>query len=399
MGRFTVSLREILEKHRNQGQHLTNVEDVYDISSFCLFDEIPTGVISDQYLQQFITGFTLHFFNEEIGLESLSLWKIALNEKLYNYGSYINKIYANIDKEIFADYRVKNVSNEGSTSNESTKTGSLSNEKEDTTSTTTGEDLTHVQTVAGGGTITNAKSGSDTLLRDLSEENDRTVDESVVRTGTDANAHTGTQSTQGSNEQDTENTGTTANDKNTVQINYDTPMGSLQNLRTPGGNAKGTGVDYANGQTYQYMSSAIEVNDSNVQTDDTAQHTEGTDNSTTTFNDTNTETRNLTDTTDLSSNDSRTLDLSDVQSYNSSNTETRNTLDTTNATDSKDITTSSEASSTDTQTSENTSSETGTHEDTTDEIDYSMNWEMLYRSMPLLNKVWEVFDDLFMIIY
>lgn len=415
MGAYTQSIREILQFNKTPQQKLTDVNDVYDLASQYLFDEMPQNVISDDYAKQFITGFTLHFMNEELGLETLPLWKIALNEKIYNSGTYINKIFENLDKEIFANYQVKNVENEGTTSGEKLGTGTISNEREDNRTTTTSDDVTYGGTVnttiddtlRGTGTVTNAKTGSDTLARTGTDTAAKTGTDTLEQTGTNANAHTGTQGTTGSNEQDTDNTGTTSNDHNVIQINSDTPMGSLANLRTPGGNAKGTGVGYANGQTYNYMSSASEVDESNVQTDNTNQHTEGTDSSTTTFNDTVTETRNLTDETTYDSTNTRTLNLSDAQTYGSSNTETRNTTDTTDrsesvvkgGTDSRDISSSVEGKVTDTETRNTSDVETGTHADSTDEIDYSLNWEMLYKSMPLLNKVWEIFDDLFMLIF
>ena len=56
------------------------------------------------------------------------------------------------------------------------------------------------------------------------------------------------------------------NDDNSMRVQYDTPQGSLQNLRTPGGTPGGTngtdktkrGIAYSTGQTYNYMSAAEE---------------------------------------------------------------------------------------------------------------------------------------------
>jgi hypothetical protein len=424
MGQYTQSIREILQYNKTAQQKLTNPTDVLDISKACLFDEVPTGLIDQNYEDRFFTGFALHFMNDELGLETLPLWKISLNEKIYNSASYINKIFDNLDKEVFADYKVTNVEAEGSTSGEKRGTGTVTNVRDDERTTTTSDDLTHnttdtatiVGTVTGTGTVANAKTGSDTLLRTGTDTAEKTGTDTVGHTGTDAMAHTGTQGTQGTNSQTTNNTGTTSNDHNFIQINSDTPMGSLDTLRTPGGDAKGTGVSYATGTSntggdsprqYNYMTSASEVDESNVQTDDTTQEVSGSDSATTTFNDTNTETRNLQDETTYDSTTERTLDLSDATQYNSTNTETRNTQDATNrtdttrrtGTDNRDIVTSVDGEITDTQTRNTTDAETGSHSDTTDTIDYSMNWEMLYKSMPLLNKVWEIFDDLFMIIF
>lgn len=415
MGTYTQSIREILQMNKLPSQKLTNVDDVYTIASQCLFDEIPVNVINSSYSKQFITGFTLHFMNEELGLETLPLWKIALNEKIYNNGSYINKIFENLDKEIFATYSVKNVEATGTISGQKNGTGTISNERKDNTTTTSEDNATHSQTVAntlnsevkGGGTITNAKTGSDSITRTGTDDMARTGTDTMTQTGSLENAHTGSDATEGSNSNERTNTGTTGNDHNAIQISYDTPQGSLQNMRTPGGDAKGKGVSYANGQTYNYMSNAGEVNESNVQTDNTIENSTGTDASTTTYNSTNTETRALVDETAHNTTDTRTLNLTDTNNYGSIDTETRNTTDTTNKTDNTQTTGSDNKTGTvavngtvtDTETRNTTDTETGSHSDTSEQTDYTLNWEMLYKSIPLLNKVWEIFDDLFMLIY
>lgn len=415
MASYTQSIREILQANKTPQQDLTNVNDVYNIATACLFDKMPQNVIDNNYKQQFITGFALHFFNEEIGYETLPLWKIALNEKIYNSGSYINKIFANLDKEIFADYKVKQVASESEHEITKTGTGTLANERVDNTVTTSEDSATKSEivantltgTVESDGTITHAKTGTDTVAKTGTDEKAKTGYDTDTHTGTDTSAHTGTQGTESSSTQETTNTGTTGNDHNLIQVQSDTPMGSLSNLRTPGGDARGSGVTYANGQTYNYMSGAQEVDESNVQTDNTEQDVTGSESSETTFNDTTTETKNLTDRAEYHSTDTETLNLQDLTTYNSTDTETRDTIDTTSKTDNTQTTGTDEKTGTvtvagdvtDTQTRNITDTDAGTNSETTNGTDYTLNWEMLYRSMPLLNKVWEQFDDLFMIIF
>lgn len=479
MGAYTQSIREILQMHKTSAQSLMNVQDVHDIAEAYLFDEIPLNVISPQYIDAFITGFTLHFINEELGLETLPLWKIALNEKIYNNGSFINLIFQNLDKQIFADYKVHLVTSQDSHSNTKLGTGTLTNVRDEDVTTDVSDSITNSETITGSGrnevtgtgTVQNAMSGSDTTTRtgtdtDTKSGSDTTTrtgtdtdrksgtdtvshtgtdetaksgSDTLAQTGTDANAHTGTQGNVGSNTSQTLNTGTTSNDHNSQQINSDTPMGSLQNLRTPGGNAKGTGVGYANSQTYNYMSSAIELDESNVQTDNTQQDVSGSDSSTTTFNDTTTETRNLQDQTTYNSSTERTvnledettyggvntktldledettyggvntktLNLEDETTYGKSNLETRNTSDVTVKSDStqksgtqgKTGQTVVDGSVTDTQTRNLSDTDNGTKSGSINESEYSLNWEMLFKTMPLLNRVWGIFDDLFMLIY
>ena len=446
MSKYTRSIRNILQANAGNN-NITTLNGLYTVANSTLFPQDALNVISSEYRQELVTAFALHYMNDELGLETLALWKIALAEKLYNYGSYINLIYANIDKQVFADYRVRQVNVQGVNQSTKTGTGTITDAHEGESETNVTDSLTHSQTVAnsesgtvagtgtvghakGGsdtvahtGTDANAKSGYDTAAHTGTDENAKTGYDTVATTGTDATAHTGTQGVAGTNSSTTNNTGTTGNDHNVIQINYDTPQGSLDNMRSPGGSAKGTGVAYANGQTYNYMSSAAEVDESNVQTDNTQQATTGSDNTTTTYNDTNTRTANLQDETSYHSTDTRTANLQDRTTYNSgdtrtvnlqdqttyggTDTETRNTLDTTSKTgqtqttgsDGKTGQTTVEDSSTNTQTRNTTDTDNGSHAEQTAETDYSLNWEMLYKSMPLLNKLWDIFDDLFMCIY
>lgn len=455
MGAYTQSIREIMQYNKTPQQDLLNPADVHDIAMTALFDKAPLSMINTAHRDNFVTGFTLHFFNDEIGLETLPLWKIALNEKIYNNASYINLIYDNLDKQVFADYGVRRREASGTTSGEKTGTGTIGeagtssntttyNETtaykidEDTSSTTKVDNevkgtgtVTDAQTGtvqnAQSGTETLAKTGTDTLGRAGTEANARTGTDTVAHTGDVTSAHTGDQTVENNNTQTTDNTGYTKDDVNSMQIAYDTPQGSLQNLRSPGGDASGTGVSYVDGQTYNYMSAAQENDQTSKHTDATKTEAVGTDNTTTTFNDTMTESRdtadettynstdtktlNTTDTRTLATNDTTTFGKTDTETRNTSNTQTRNTTDATTGTTT--VTGSKEATNKDTHTGtvgdqgtkSNTTtrnivdSEEGSHEDEENITDYRYNWEMLYKSMPLLNKVWELFDDIFMMIY
>lgn len=362
MSKYTRSIMSIMQQNAGT-QDITTIDGLYAVSSSSIFNVGAINVIDEKYRKQLIVGFTKHYFMDEIGIETLALWKLALDEKLYNYGSYINSIYDNIDKEIFADYRVTKA-------NKTSKSDTLNTNATEVTGSNTDSYSDNVSkdgktTYTGGGSVTSAKTGSD----------------ETANTGTEELAHTGTQGTEDSNSSTVTNTGTTKNADNTIDITYDTPMGSLANMRTPGGDATGRGVEYANAQTYNYMAAAAEHDATSVQTDDTASTTTGSGDSTTTFNDTNTTTRNLSSET----------------TYNTTDTQTRNINDETNVEDEETRTGSKNGSTTSNTTgTANTNVEA---EDNAETVDYSLNWEMLYKSMPLLNKLWDVFDDLFMGIY
>lgn len=436
MAQYTQSIREILQQNKTANEDLTNITDLYNVSKRSLFD---TGVV-DSYITSthqfpFIAGFTLHFFNDELALETLPLWKIALNEKIFNNAEYIDLIFENLDKQVFADYKVKAAENHGNKI--ATASGSFDNTDSKSQSVAkTGSDTinkTEEGTLEKGGTVDHAKSGSDTLAKTGTIGDSGSYTEQATHTGTDAVAKTGKDTVKHTGDivtdhdgADTvtnnllttnENLGGTVTDKaNSIDINYDTPQGSLANMRSPGGDATGTGVAYANGQTYNYMSSAGEDNRTNVHEDLSRNQSEDTgtvetayDSATTqTFgNDdetnyasTTTETRNLNDGKTGSTGNTRTMGTNDTQSYDSSQLDTFDTTDTdsresteTRATeDNENLIGSGEQHGV----NSNTNSESTTANDNTTE--YTMNWEMLYRSMPLLNKVWEIFDDLFMIL-
>lgn len=414
MSKYTRSIRSILQANAGNTD-ISELAGLYSVALETLFPIDALNVISPEYRQHLVTGFTLHYLNDEIGLETLPIWRFALAEKLYNYGDYINLIYANLDKQVFADYIVHQSTQSGQHSITKTGGGTIQDVKSDDTTTNVNDTTSRSEMVeinesgstAGTGTVADAKTGSDSTTRGGTDTTAKTGTDTVAKGGTDEVAHTGTQGRVSSSTQTTENTGTTGVDTNAMQISYNTPMGSLQNLRTPGGAAKGTGVNYVNGQTYNYMSAAGETDQSSVTTDNTQQDVTGSDNSTTTYNDVNTKTLDLTDETTYNSTNTKTLDLEDETTYNSTNTQTRNTLDTTSkertdektGTDTKTGRTVVENDVTNTQTRNTTDTDAGTNSKNINDVDYTMNWTMLYRSMPLLNKLWDVFDDLFMCIY
>ena len=446
MSKYTRSIRSILQANAGNTD-ISELTGLYSVALETLFPTDALNVISPEYRQHLVTGFTLHYLNDEIGLETLPIWRFALAEKLYNYGDYINLIYANLDKQVFADYIVHQSTQSGQHSITKTGGGTIQDVKSDDTTTNVNDTTSRSEMIevnesgstAGTGTVADAKTGrdteshtgtdataktgSDTTTRGGTDTTAKTGTDTVAKGGTDEVAHTGTQGRVSSSTQTTENSGTTGVDTNAIQISYDTPMGSLQNLRTPGGPAKGTGVNYVNGQTYNYMTAAGETDQSSVTTDNTQQDVTGSDNSTTTYNDVNTKTLDLTDETTYNSTNTKTLDLEDATTYNSTNTktldledetvynstntQTRNTLDTTSkertdektGTDTKTGRTVVENDVTNTQTRNTTDTDAGTNSKNINDVDYTMNWTMLYRSMPLLNKLWDVFDDLFMCIY
>ena len=439
MAQYTQSIREILQQNKTASEDLRKLSDVYAIANRTLFayatqEEMPFEPLLS-YREPFVTGFALHFFNDELALETLPLWQISLHEKLLNNHEYITQIFDNLDKQVFADYKVRtdeghsNVIASLSEENDGSDSRTTSNTKGSTGSVTNTESASNEK----GGSIDRTKSGEDTLtkggtigdVRAISEQGTQTGTDEVAKTGTEAVAHAGTVETAHDGADTVTNDLLTTNEdlggqvtdkQNAIGINYDTPQGSLANMRTPGGDATGTGVAYANGQTYNYMSNAQETNNTNVheshaesQSADTGtvetaydstttQTMNNTD--TTTHNTTSTETRNLADSKTVSDSNTKTMNTEDVQAYDSSEVETHNLIEST----SKENMETRALQDTEDGTSAGTVHGVKSASNETEKVDsgnateYTMNWEMLYRSMPLLNKVWEIFDDLFMIL-
>ena len=448
MAQYTQSIREILQAAKTDQEDLRSVTDVYNISMRTLFANAPLSVISNEYVQQFVTGFTLHFFNDELGLETLPLWQIALNEKLYNSGSYINLIFKNLDKQVFSEYHVEDnenttdmiasVSEEVNATNNDTKdierAGSEANQR------TEANENSSAGTLEKTGDVDHSKEGYDELIQSGNISNDESYAEQLNQGGNVETALTGTDEFEQTGERvsehggedtvtngltvNTENKGGLVTDKfNGMNIQYDTPQGSLQNLRTPGGDATGTGVGYVNGQTYNYMTGASENDNTNAHEDFSKQEVKNSGDdvtkydSTTTqsfvdaidytrYGKTSTETRALEDDKSGAKNNVQEFDKSDKTEYNSSQKDIFNTTDTTSntTTENKDIVESKATEDTErlVGTGENHSEKSGANESNTtssgNNTGYKMTYEMLYRSIPLLKKVWELFDDLFMIL-
>ena len=328
MSDFTVAIREIIYANKGEDDPST-LEGLHDIAMRAIFGE-ELNVLDDDYVDRFVTGFVLHYFNDEIGYETLPMWKIALKEKIYNNSELINKVYENLDKQIFSDYTVRKVSNNSSKVDNITKsldsdtstadagTSSRVNGGTDEVAHTGTTGLTRgtVGTRTKGGADTDTLSGTDTTLRTGTSE----VAKAGVNTDHTSGGDTTTQSgvdtakkggtVTANRDYDSTSSGDTASttlggdkitetsqntrtesgsytdtmsgssegsvDDNSVGINFDTPMGSLANLRTPDNTLRGEGVSAAasvpetgthtgGGRTYNYMSAAQENDASRIE--------------------------------------------------------------------------------------------------------------------------------------
>lgn len=367
MARYTEYVYEILQRNALPDESVTDLADMTAIASRTLFKDAPLNVLSTIARENFVTQFTLHYFKDEIGLETLTLWRFALAEKLYNNADYINGVYANLAKQAYTEYERKDSASNGTrtevgtinntrTDNlqsaftrnlSSTETGSRTNTGTQTDNATTGNLRTNnlSDTTSETGTDTLTKTGTDTLANTGSQtRTDDLKDATTFNTSDARNLNLSDATTYGKNqqrtysnynerithngnfdqitntdwkettqygkitndlvnrEQDTSNkkkydieheveykggytdSTQTKNDSNAMSFTFDTPQGSLEDLRDPGGvpgtgsgaSAVGKGIAYATGQEYNYFSAAGE-NDGTTWIDGTNKRVYGVD--------------------------------------------------------------------------------------------------------------------------
>ena len=323
MSKYTISIQELLYANKGDDDP-TTLEGIHDIAERVLFGN-EINVINDDYVDQFITGFALHYYYDEIGRVPYQAWRISIMEKIINNADLINAVYENLDKQLFADYRVHTVSNTTNkidaltTAGHSDTTSANAGTSAKSNTGTTTDAHTGTTGTSEAGTDSLVKGGSDTTSHGISEVHGKSGTDSTTHTGTDTTSHTGseTDATSGSEiydksgsaertvagttatsggetlnetnnvdhsesgsyrdttvygKTDTTNTST---DNNGMTIQFDTPMGSVENLKTPNDSTRGMGVaavasQNTSGQpitgahTYNYMTAAQEDDNSSV---------------------------------------------------------------------------------------------------------------------------------------
>ena len=342
MGKYNEYVWEYLQKYaQDEDKDLTNIVDLTTLSTDHLFDNAPLNVLSDTARSNFITQFTLHYLQDEFGLETIALWKLALAEKLYNNNHKINLIYDNLMRQFYSEYESYNAHGHGTRttvgtaedvkqsqrtnaqtkddsitdssikSNTGTQTDAGSTNNNRTLSTTDTENISEIANTVNNVTSNDNKTYNENNTGNASDISNKNGDEHNITTGTHSSTITDDGTTNGSNNntkkrvfdegakyeddlsyvEDLPNTydeiehtakysdvttaetkggykdkNSSRNDNNDLHVQYDTPQGSLSNMRTPGGTPGGStgedkskrGVAYATGQTYNYMSAAEE---------------------------------------------------------------------------------------------------------------------------------------------
>lgn len=413
MSLMTTTVRNILMQNIHDDESLLKPSDVYAVGMRCIFNNSsePLALISNEYRQMFCTYFLNHFMNDEIGQETVGVFQENLNAKIMENAYLVNLKMANLDKAIYSRYAVHRVdrtsehelekTNTSEDTATDTDTGSASNRVEETASNevsgTSGNTrtLNTDSTTTDTGTVGNQRTGSDEVATTGSDV--RTVADDSTDT------HTGGNTTTNHNEETGSTSDSETDKNNAVHIVYDTPQGSLQNMRTPGGDATGTGVAYVNGQTYNYMSAADETDDTQTKSSTGSSSNESDGTSEIEYDETTVH--------DGDSTDTMAYGKTDTTTYGSNDTETRNLtnrkLDTGTVADAGTKHEQGESSKLNvgTNTTSNTKSHTGSSEgsgtesgnshDVEETIDYEITSEMLFKSQSIMRDIMRLFDSCF----
>ena len=437
MSTYTTSIKDLMQSQVGNKDDWGTYQ-MYQYSKQCFFDDDVMSVIKEPYRQHFITSFAYHYFLREIGLETFGLWKFALNGKIYENADYINKIYDTMAKDIFTDYTVKRrkgsdnvignkivggsedidrtIDNKGDSS-----ANSKSNAGSEQTTTNDLQNKTEYNShQKNTGTTTRKRTGDDTEKLSGSDWTKEYGQEKNHHGGHDDETQNGARVSERGGKQISTQSGSYTDNTNEILLHSDTPMGSLENMRTPNENAAGQGVGYATGanKQYNYLSDAQERDHTSKRDYDNYQNvTEYQGFSDTERFDNYKRQMNYNSDSVLSFADRKTENEYGRNNKTEYNSQDQQIDDTTSARLGYDV-----QKSTGTQNVKVNSNEQGNSseehkdltKDTTNKIrteeadhtldrdynedieEFSVKYEMLLRLQPLMQKIWPVFDPIFM---
>lgn len=443
MSKITRSILSILQE--NAGNYdITTMDGINAVATQVLFPQDGLSLIDDEYQDRLVVGFTTHYLTDEIVFDTLPLWKIKLLEKLVNNYDYINEIYANLDKQIFADYQVRNVESSGDNNETKNTIGSTDVSKNVLSSDEGSNNRTY-----GEGIISNREIGEDgtenaTFKKEGAETRKRTGNDYIKKEGSELQERGGDDTTTDNGYNDNRNSKGTSTYNNGVNITFDTPVDKLDGLRTGGNlsdiivtndpqdgeiggdepvlrelniygldpNGNSAGWDYMEGQTYDYLSAASEQ-------DSTQLNVENGNDQSVNYNQSKTEFGGKTATTYGKNIDGQSVDRKDTTYYNSNDITiygingdasaerkditlrgttkdvTEDLSESKTGSDNTSITNSHTMSEANVTSVSNTDATNGSHSDQTDEVNYHINSELVLRSECYLTRLWAIFDDLF----
>lgn len=327
MSKYTTEVRYICEQYYglDESKGYDDVDTIITNAANRIFENFP--IFDEEYRLPLEKKILRHFYTREICAETVGLWKLWLNNRMYEIMPYYNQLYKSAmlefdplhDTDYTVDHKGNGSSNEDFASN-SKEEGNVSYTKDSTTDTTDDLTKTYDTTVAttGNGTKTyntvDTESGSAERVYDTTNNdtgnNTRTYNTtdteegSITRTDNLSRSLTGN----GTSERETETSSTTDTTDNTITSGVkweyfnDTPQGGVDRIDVEGlsnylTNAKKTTEDTTTNET---------IHSKNT--------TNGTDNTTTTVTENEKNTGTVTE--------DRDIDLTKTGTVTDTNTKT-----------------------------------------------------------------------------
>lgn len=385
MSELTTPLYKILRSNTH-GYDLNTMVGLYNASMETVFDMAPLTAISSDYRQRFVTGFALHYFAREIGQETIPLWKISLADKIFNNAEYINEIFESLDKQVYANYRV----HRGSKTDNSVETRLDIDDKVHADSHAKHHDDTDVANELNTSTRNTKNDTNESQVNTGvkgSETNDNVEDNGIIAS---TNSQDGTADDNGVHT--LANNGVSQADSNAITGSFDTPMGSVANMRVPNIDLTGKGVSAVVDSQYNYMSGAgtsdgttVTSNSGGESSADVSAHT---------------------DSLDSAGSQATHNESARDGEYNESHADTitreneQNADETASALRKNDVNrTGNEVdSSTGNENAQATGSRANQGNSEYESTDYELTNEVVLRSLPFMEKIWRVFDPCFSLI-
>ena len=183
MAKYTIAIMDKLQEAAGDND-LTDPTVLLPVARNTLFGQ-ELNVIKSQYQDNFVLAFATHFFNEEIGLETWPLWRMALMSKMYSNADFINQTFDELENQVFSEYKIHKLNSDKTGDNKlnitTGNTVNVSNTHNDT------ENKTHEHV---GNTNVN-----DTVTRDLSGTSKSNIDD--IQNRNSNNTHNGENITDG----------------------------------------------------------------------------------------------------------------------------------------------------------------------------------------------------------
>ena len=406
MGYITTPLFNIL---RTSGEDITTPAGIYAAAMDTVFD--TDGIlapISEQYRQQLVTGFALHYFRDEIGQETVPLFKMSVNEKIWNNAAEINSIFENLDKQIYKRYAVHRADRQDQSTD---AVNSDEQGKSNTVGATASHDVTADTSNAARSTADRQQSNSQQNTNEAgadvrnSQNQSHGTDAQTSASnehGNDNNLQTGGYTDIHSNA--THNASAGETDSNSVAASLDTPQGSISAIRTPAGQAatslKGYGVDAELAAPYRYLTAASSNDATSTNRDETSATDQGTSQHINDNLQSNTTSNREAQNASQGQHQQEASITEQAQNARQSHADATDAV-TRSGSEQSQQSANGEATRTTSDSHQNADSRqrmenrTSASNGSDNAIDYEITNDMLNEYIPLMSRIWKIFDPCF----